>query len=69
VVLISFPGSGDGADGHNELQSKSKLFIQMVYFSYEGVGEEGINPMQLSREFAEKFSEIFLKDTMADFFK
>jgi len=25
--------------------------------------------MKLSREFAEKFSEIFLKDTMADSFK
>jgi hypothetical protein len=25
--------------------------------------------MKLSREFAEKFSEIFLEDTMADFIK
>ena len=25
--------------------------------------------MELSREFAEKFSEIFLDDTMADFFE
>jgi signal recognition particle subunit SEC65 len=25
-------------------------------------------PMDLSREFVEKFSEIFLEDTMADFF-
>ncbi len=39
----------------------------MVYLVYEGEGEVGTNPMELSREFTEKFSEIFLEDSMADF--
>jgi len=48
--------------------SESKLFIQTDDLHYEGEGEEGTNPMELSREFTEKFSEIFLEENMADFF-
>ena len=71
MLLISFLGKDRQANivYQNEGRSESKIFKQTVCLHYEGEGEEGINPMELSREFTEKFSEIFLEDSMADFFK
>lgn len=37
-----------------------------VYFIYEGEQEERDFPMELSQEFVEKFSEIFLDENVAD---
>jgi len=69
VLLISFLSKKQSSNVANqdEYLSESKIFIQMVYLHYEGEGEEGTNPMELSREFTEKFSEIFLEGSMADF--
>jgi hypothetical protein len=67
VLLISFLNRINFLE-KGQSERRSKLFIQTVYLEYVGEGEEREFPMKLSQEFAEKFSEIFLEDTMADFF-
>jgi hypothetical protein len=42
------------------------LYKPFIYYLKEK--ERRDKPMKLSREFTEKFSEIFLDETMADFF-
>lgn len=69
MLLISFLREEETSITTEEERnlSESKLFIQTDDLHYEGEGEEGTNPMELSREFTERFSEIFLEDSMADF--
>jgi hypothetical protein len=46
----------------------SKIFIQTTYCRVCRRRRGRAFPMKLSPEFVEKFSEIFLEDTMADIF-
>jgi hypothetical protein len=60
-----------GQDHHKNTKIRCKRKVNYLYkpsFYHTKEKERKAEPMELSREFTKKFSEIFLEGTMADVF-